>query len=206
LALPWPDFATHHPALNDAFNYVAVLVSIVLGFAATRLLGGLSEMIQVANRPRTYWVHTLWIVNYFADVMLYWWTLYRWHDERNWTFFLFVWVTLFPILIYLSSAVLFPGELENTGSASWRDYYYKNRRGFFLPFGAIGPLDIVDTLLKGRQHFIDQGPLYVPFIAIWTFGFLAAILTRNPKYHAVWAVAFPTVVMSYVAIVMLRMG
>ncbi|MDQ3545467.1 MAG: hypothetical protein M3429_02950 [Verrucomicrobiota bacterium] len=48
--------------MNDAFNYVAVLVSIVTGLAATNLMSGLSAMLQVANRPRVYWVHVLWII------------------------------------------------------------------------------------------------------------------------------------------------
>ncbi len=153
--------------MNDAFNYVAVLVSIVTGLAATNLMSGLSEMIQVANRPRIYWVHVLWIIILFMELMLYWWVLYRWRVAENWTFFLFIWVTFPGILVYLASAILFPGELEKTGSPNWRDYYYKNRRSFFFIFGAIAPLDIIDTLLKGLPHFRAQGPLYLPLIFCW---------------------------------------
>ncbi len=192
--------------MNDAFNYVAVLVSIVTGLAATRLMSALSEMIQFANRPRAYWIHVLWILTLFIELMLYWWVLYRWHSAPAWNFFLFVWVTIPGILVYLASAVLFPGELEATGSPDWRDYYYKNRRGFFFIFGAIAPLDIIDTLLKGRQHFIDQGPLYLPFITVWALGSVVAGLTRNEKYHAVWAIVFPLVLIFYTALVLLPLG
>lgn len=141
--------------MNDGFNYVAVLVSIVSGLALTRLMSALSEMIQKANR---------------------------------------------------SSAILFPGELETTGSPSWRDYYYKNCRGFFFIPGIIAPLDIVDTLLKGWQHFIEQGPLYLPFIAMWGFGCLIAGLTKNEKFHAAWAIAFPTLIIFYTSRVLLTLG
>jgi hypothetical protein len=199
-------FATNDSALNDAFNYIAVLVSIITGLAATRLMSGMSEMIQAANRPRVYWVHTMWIISLFIDLMLYWWLLYRWRTAPNWTFFLFVWVTIPAILVYLASAVLFPGELETTGSPTWRDYYYKNRRGFFFIFGISAPLDIIDTLLKGRQHFIDQGPAYLPFIAIWGAGCLAAGITKNEKYHGFWAIAFPAMMILYIAKVLLQLG
>lgn len=134
--------------------------------------------------------------------MLYWWVLYRWHSAPVWTFFLFLWVTIPAILVYLSSVILFPGELESTGSPTWRDYYYKNRRGFFFIFGSIAPLDIVDTLLRGRQHFIDQGALYLPFIAIRDFGCLTAGLTRNQTYHAIWAILFPVVLIFYTTVVL----
>src|SRR5438270_2201514 len=146
--------------MNDAFHYVAVLVSIIVGLAATRLLRAMSEVLQVANRPHIYWVHVIWVINTFMEVMLYWWVLYRWHYTTDWTFFLFVWVTIPAVLLYLTSAILFPGELETTGSPDWRDYYFKNRRSLFLIFGAIAPLDIFDTFLKGKQHFVDHGVLY----------------------------------------------
>jgi hypothetical protein len=192
--------------VNDAFNYIAVLVSIIVGLAATRLLSGMSEMLQVANRPRVYWVHVMWILNIFVELMLYWWVLYRWHYTVNWTFFLFIWVTIPAILVYLTSAVLYPGELETSGSPDWRDYYFRNRRSIFLIFGAIAPLDIVDTLLKGKQHFINQGPLYLPFIAFWGLGCVVAAITPNPRYHAIWAIAFPAAVIGYTMAVLARLG
>ncbi len=206
LALPCLGFTVNPSALNDAFNYVAVLVSIITGLAATRLMSGASEMIQAANRPRIYWVHTIWIVNVFIQLMLYWWMLYRWRTAPEWTFFLFIWVTIPAILVYLASAILFPGELETTGSPTWKDYYYKNRRGFFFIFGAIAPLDIIDTLLKSRQHFLEQGAFYLPFIGFWAIGCFIAGTTRNEKYHAIWSILFPVVVLSFTTWALLKLG
>jgi hypothetical protein len=143
--------------MTDAFNYVAVLVSIVVGLTVTRVLSGLSEMIQAANRPRIYRVHVLWHITLLFNVMLGWWLLYRWRATVDRTFLLFLWITIAPTLQYLGAAILVPGELETTGSPDWRDYYFKNRRGFFFAFGSIAPLDIIDTLFKGWPHFLAQG-------------------------------------------------
>jgi len=192
--------------MNDAFNYVAVLVSIIVGLSATRVMSGLGEVIQAANRPRIYWVHVLWHITLLFNVMLGWWLLYRWRLTSDWTFFLFMWITIAPILTYLAAAILIPGELETTDSPDWRDYYYKNRRGFFFAFGAIAPLDIIDTLLKGRQHFLAQGPSYLPFIAFWTIGCLVAATSRNELYHKTWAVVLPSGQVIYMAINLLRLG
>ncbi len=193
--------------MNDAFfNYVAVLVSIVTGLAATQILSALSDIIQVANRKRAYWIHTLWMVNVFINLMLFWWVLYRWHNAREWTFFLFIWVNIPPILIYLATGVLFPAALEGTGSHDWRDYYYKNRRGFFFIFGAIWPLDVIDTLLKGKQHLLELGPLYPTVIALWTLGCVVAGVSRKEGIHALWAILFPVSQVVYAALVLLRLG
>ena len=192
--------------MNDAFNYVAVLVSIIVGLTATRVMSGLGEVIQAANRPRIYWVHVLWHVTLLYNVMVGWWLLYRWRVTTDWTFFLFMWIMIAPILTYLAAAVLIPGELETTGSPDWRDYYYKNRRGFFFAFAAIAPLDIIDTLLKGREHFVAQGVFYLPFIAFWTIALFAAGITRNERYHKICAIAFPGGQVVYMAINLLHLG
>src|SRR6266568_4424468 len=176
--------------MGDSFNYVAVLISIVIGLGVTRVLTGLSDAIQAGNRQRTYWIHTLWMIILFSQLMLSWWVFYRWHTAPQWTFFLFLWVAVAPTLIYLASGVLCPGELESTGSATWREYYYSNRSGFFLIFAAIWPLDIIDTLLKGKAHFFEQGPLYLPTLAAWFVGSVIAAITRSERYHAFWAVCF----------------
>jgi hypothetical protein len=76
-------------------------------------------------------------------------------------------VAIVPTLLYLASGVLCPGELASTGVATWREYYYANRRGFFFILASIWPLDVIDTLLKGKQHFIDQG---CSICRRWRFG------------------------------------
>jgi hypothetical protein len=192
--------------MNDAFNYIAVLVSIVVGLTATRVMSGLGEMIQAANRSRIYWVHVLWHITLLFNVMLGWWLLYRWRTTVDWTFLLFIWITVGPILLYLAAAILIPGELETTGSPDWRDYFFKNRRGFFFVFGLIAPLDIIDTLLKGWQHFLDQGPSYLPFIAFWTIGCAIAAIWDNERYHKIWAVLVPSVQVIYTIIALLHLG
>jgi hypothetical protein len=192
--------------MDDAFNYVAVLVSIVIGLGVTRVLSQLSEALQADDRRRTYWVHTLWMISFLTLLLLFWWVFYRWHNVRNWTFFLFLWVNLAPTLGYLGSGILCPGELESTGSATWRDYYYANRRSFFFIFALLWPLDVVDTLLKGKQHFLDQGPLYLPTMTAWCVGAVIAGITKNERYHAFWAIFFLLYQIYYTTAVLLRLG
>lgn len=192
--------------MEDSFNYVSVLISIVIGLGLTRVLTQLSEVIQVQNRPLNYWVHTMWMVNLFLFLMLTWWVFYRWRIAPQWNFFLFVWVTIAPTILYLASGVLCPGELSSSGATNWRDYYYANRRGFFFTFVPIWPLDVVDTLLKGTQHFINQGVLYLPSLTIWTIGCVIAGITANERYHRIWSIFFPVHVIFFTTMVLLKLG
>ena len=192
--------------MNDAFNYIAVLVSIVLGLCATQVMSQMSEAIQAHRRKRTYWVHTVWMVNLFLYLMLEWWVFYRWHNTASWNFFLLIWVIITPTLLYLAAGVLCPGELVSTDAKNWREYYYANRRGFFFILALLWPIDVVDTLLKGKQHFLDKGPLYLPTLAIWTTGTVIAGITSNERYHQFWAIFFPIAVLSYTTLVLFNLG
>ena len=60
-----------------AFEYLSVLISIILALGMTRVLGGVGEMLQARSRHRVYWVHAVWIVNLFLYLVIAWWIFYR---------------------------------------------------------------------------------------------------------------------------------
>ena len=48
------------------FEYLAVLISIIVGLGITHLLGGVARFIHHPDRYKFYWVHLLWICYAFA--------------------------------------------------------------------------------------------------------------------------------------------
>src|SRR4026208_2067875 len=93
-----------------AFEYLSVLISIILALGMTRVLAGVGEMLQARSRRHIYWVHAIWIFNLFLWLVVAWWIFYRWRDQQPWTFFLFVFVLISPTILYLASLLLFPRE------------------------------------------------------------------------------------------------
>jgi uncharacterized membrane protein len=93
-----------------AFEYLSVLISIILALGMTRVLGGVGEMLQARSHRRIYWVHATWIINLFLYLVIAWWIFYRWRNQEPWRFFLFVFVLISPTLLYLASLLLFPRE------------------------------------------------------------------------------------------------
>ncbi|MEO5722072.1 MAG: hypothetical protein ABIR71_11450 [Chthoniobacterales bacterium] len=94
----------------DPFEYLSVLISVILALGMTRVVAGIGEMLQVRSRRSIYWVHAVWVANLFLFLVVTWWIFYRWRAESEWTYFLFVFVLLSPILLYLAAVVLFPAE------------------------------------------------------------------------------------------------
>ena len=183
----------------NAFEYLSVLISIILALGMTRVLAGVGEMLQARSHRRIYWVHAVWIVNLFLYLVIAWWIFYRWRDQQPWRFFLFVFVLISPTVLYLASLLLFPGEGDIDRAVDYKTHYYANHRAFFILFGLFTPVDIVDSLLKGFPHFIALGPQYFISSALYFTGLITAAITRNERYHEFYAVFFlaQTIVISF---------
>ena len=182
-----------------AFEYLSVLISIILALGMTRVLGGVGEMLQARSRRRIYWVHALWIINLFLYLVIAWWIFYRWRSQQSWNFYLFVFVLISPTLLYLASMLLFPREGDIDRASNYKTHYYANHRAFFILFALFTPVDVADSLLKGVPHFLALGPVYFISNALYFAGLTAAAITRNERYHEFYAVFFlaQTVVISF---------
>ena len=182
-----------------AFEYLSVLISIILALGMTRVLGGVGEMLQARSHRRIYWVHAIWIINLFLYLVIAWWIFYRWRNQQQWTFLLFIFVLISPTILYLASLLLFPRESEADLAVDYKTHYYANHRAFFILFGLFTPVDFVDSLLKGVPHFLALGPVYFVSGLLYFAGLLTAAITRNERYHEFYAVFVlaQTVVISF---------
>ena len=183
----------------NAFEYLSVLISIILALGMTRVLAGVGEMLQARSRRHIYWVHAVWIVNVFLYLVVAWWIFYRWRNQQPWTFFLFIFVLISPTILYLVSILLFPPESDLEESIDYKTHYYANHRAFFVLFAMFTPVDIFDSLLKGIPHFLQLGPQYYVSNALYFAGLVTAAITRNERYHQFYAIFFfvQTIVISF---------
>jgi hypothetical protein len=96
--------------------------------------------------------------------------------------------------------LLFPREGAVDESINYKTHFYANHRAFFIIFALFGPVDLIDTLLKGVPHFLAQGPLYLITSALFIAGLTIAAITRNQRYHEVYSIFFliQTVIASFV--------
>jgi hypothetical protein len=183
----------------NPFEYLSVLISIVLALGMTRVLAGVAEMLQQRTCRRIYWVHVIWIVNLFIYLVIAWWIFYRWRNQQEWTFFLFVFVLISPTILYLASMLLFPRESSDNESIDYKAHFYANHRAFFILFTMFTVVDVFDTLLKGVPHFLELGTQYIVSNSLYLTGEAIAAITRNERYHQFYAIFFliQTVALSF---------
>ena len=62
------------------FEFLSILVSIVIGLALTRLLGGLGHAYHFRRISKMDAVHVAWTITVFFAVVLNWWVFLLWRD------------------------------------------------------------------------------------------------------------------------------
>jgi len=147
---------------------------------------------------KIYWVHLLWVVNVLLWLLLNWWILYRWRTFDRWSFFLFIFVLLSPIIAFLLSVLLLPDPVES--GMNLKDYFYNNTRWFFCLAALLPVLDVIDTRLKGWEHFIAQGPIYIVTIILIFCLCVVGSRTKRESYHAVFALFFLVYIVIFISI------
>jgi len=125
---------------------------------------------------------------------------YRWRNQQEWNFYLFVFVLICPTILYLASMLLFPREGSIDESVDYKTHYYANHRAFFAIFSMFTVVDIFDTLLKGIPHFLALGMPYIISNTLYFTGMVTAAITRNERYHEFYALFFlvQTIVISWI--------
>jgi hypothetical protein len=179
----------------EMFNYVMVLASVILGLGITHLLQGVGGIVQHPRRQRIYWVHLLWVGAIFLRAIFWWWFEFELSKTADWTFALYLFVIVYAVLVYLWCALLFPGDLA--GYEGFKDYYYSRRCWFFGLVLAGQAVDVVDTLLKGMDHFRSLGPSYPIAVVSVSVLLMIAMWTRSERYHGAFAIVSVVYLLAY---------
>lgn len=113
----------------DKFNYLMVVVSVILGLGITHLLSGIVDYVQ--NRDRITWCYTqlMWIALLFLLQVEYWWTTWSFGQVGD-NFGRYLAALTYPSLLFVASGILVP-KLPDEGEINLRERYYANHRWFF---------------------------------------------------------------------------
>lgn len=171
----------------DAFEYISVLTSIVIGLGMAQLLLGVTRIVQHPEKTRPYWIHSCWVAYMFIFTVFWWWWEFNLSKIEIWTFGAYLLVILYGFLVFLQCAMLSPVDVSDYDGL--KNYYYARRRWIFGIFMLIQIVDIADAFIKGMDYFYSLGVQYFVSQPIIFAGAMGAFVTRNEKYHAVFAVA-----------------
>jgi hypothetical protein len=179
------------------FEYVIVLISIILGLGITTILTGVAEWIKHYRNSTLYGPYIIWIVIVFIMHIHEWWQCYTLKSITAWQLPLFLFVVLYPIVLYVLAHLLFPRQQDSPFDA--RAFYLDHYPGFFICalIGAV--LSVIHNLTIEQLEIKDQ------IVQLLLIAVLASTLiskTRNHFVHA--AIAFGLLLILIVALVWSR--
>lgn len=129
------------------FEYVSVLISIILGLGITVILTGLADIIKRWHLISVYWPYGVWMLIVFVLHMQEWWITYSLRAEMTWTLPLFLFIITYPIVLFVLAHLLFPQKWSKAG-LDLKQHYFNNYRKYF---GAALLLVVISIL---QNHFI----------------------------------------------------
>lgn len=126
------------------FEYVVVLISIILGLGITQILTGIADLIHQHQRVRFYWPHLLWIVLGLVLHVQEWWITYDLRDFGPWRLPTFLFIMLYPVNLFILARLLFPHITEH-GTIDLQEFYHSIHRKVLVMIGILALLAMADN-------------------------------------------------------------
>ena len=184
----------------DEFNYLAVLISIILGLGITQLLSGLGRWIEQRSAFRAYGPAMAWAGVILLIHIQTWWSMFGLRHHTDWTFLQFCVVLLQPIVLYLLATVALPGAASS--EIDLRSNYFAQKNWFFTFLLLLLGISVVkDVTLNGTL----PDPMNLGFHAILFLVSLLAIATKNEIYHRLVAYSSTAVIAIYITLLFSRL-
>lgn len=166
-----------------AFDYLSVLISIVLGFGITQLLGGFARCLELRPKVRPHMPAVAWAAFLLIAHVQTWWSMFAMRHWTDWNFLQFCIVLMQPIILYLASVLVLPSR--ESGALDLREHFMTHRVLFFGLLIALLAVSIVKDLVRtGRL----PTPLNLGFHAVLGLIGVAAIASRRDLHQRILAV------------------
>lgn len=185
----------------NEFEYLSVLVSIIIGLGLSHLLSSAARLIQLRHRARLYVPALCWMTLLFLAHIQIWWVAFDRRTDPRWNFFSFLLYLLIPITVFVLSYLIVP-DLEAEKGVDLKASYYENRIWIFGLFGLVPLISLGEEYLRDNGIKMDTDVLFRLCFTVLAF---CAAGTRNERFHVVNAGFSLLLFVSYIFFLFLRL-
>eukprot|EP00439_Symbiodinium_sp_Y106_P088081 s1_g617.t1 len=178
----------------DRFEFVMVLLSIIVGLGITELLTNVARQIQVRARSRFYWVHGLLVIAVFLALLQQWWEGWDQQNVEVWSFHVMLLMLGGPVGLYIISHLLYPQQLEGV---DFKKFYFESPRTIYLIAAATTVIGTFYRPVAFGDSIVDPDNA-AP--AVLVIAFLTLAFTRRPMVHTILVPVILTALLLDVAI------
>jgi hypothetical protein len=146
----------------SSFEYVMVLVSIVIGLAITHLLIAFSAAIHRlrghGDPIRLEPVYLLWTGFVLIWLISFWWWEFKLQDVGiQWSYGIYLFIVAYAISLFLLAAILVPKGMAGVNDSYV--FFMEGRKWFFGALLVVLGIDVMDTFLKGYDYGVRPAVL-----------------------------------------------
>jgi len=146
----------------SAFEYVSILVSIILGLGITQILSAFSDLLYHYKEIKFYWPHTLWVLFILFLHVQDWFITYQLKDKTAWTLPELLFVLLYPITLFIAVKMLLPSNESDKGT-DMKIYYRSHYPVIFFIVGIAIFISILFNVFLLQKSWLQQAVLFVFF-------------------------------------------
>jgi hypothetical protein len=180
----------------DAFNYLSVLISLILGLAITQVLKGFRGLMQSRTRLRGYWPAVLWAVLIMVISVQSWWAMFDLRQHTDWTFLEFSVVLAQTIVLYLQAALVLP-DFYGDAPVDLREHYWGHQRWFFTLLVLLIAISLTKQLIINGTL---PRPIDLGFHVVFAAAGINGVMISNPRYHEFLALFAALGIGAYIAL------
>jgi hypothetical protein len=176
----------------STFEYVTILLSIILGMGITGLVSGVASIVTRWERVSLYFPHTILVVLLFIIHVQEWWAIFEMRTYTEWRLPVFLFISLYPINLYILSRILFPlrWSMRNT---DLKEFYLHQYKRIFLLLLILVVLAVLDNIWIAGYAWSDQF-FQLGLIALLLLVVIKKSITEWMHYLITGALAILTIV------------
>ncbi len=185
----------------DAFSYLSVLLSIILGLAVQQVLQGYRSLILSRRRVRFYGPPLIWSVLVLLMVAQHWWSSFGLAGRTDWSFASFATILVQTGFFYMMAAIVLP-DVPADAELNLRDHYYREAPAFF----GIGARAICWSIFR-EYMLVGQPPVGINLAFHLLFLAMALTVTfvKKPRVHEGFGVAMAVLFTVYIALLFAKL-
>jgi hypothetical protein len=176
------------------FEYVIVLISIILGLGITTILTGIAELIKHTTPVKLFAPYIIWIALIFLLHFQDWWLSYQLMAVKEWSLQFFLMIVLYPINLYILAHLLFPADLAQGFDS--KEFFLQHFPRLFIGALILIALSVIQNIALSHLPWWTQVPHGVAFTIL-----LAMVMNRTRSHVGHVCVAVGLLVLMVVGFV-----
>lgn len=185
----------------DAFSYLSVLLSIILGLAITQVLQGYRALLLARGRIHIDPAPLIWSALVLLFAAQAWWASFGLNARSDWDFLDFIVILIQMGLLYMLAALVLP-DVPAEQPVDLARHFERHRKAFFAFLIAMLASSVAkEGLLEHRLPV----PLNLAFHLLLAAIAATGILARSKRAQLFLAITAAAGFLSYVALLFARL-